>query len=330
MGNEKSPGAASGDPEPVHRALYGEVVASSFPFTHHLAPAQPPAGLQIHHRPGETAGPAGREAIWVSPLRHPDGTPDCRLDRRPGEERLRFHGAGDFLLSGRRITVAVPDGDDADRAELRLLGPVLAYWLELRGIPALHASAVVHPAGAAAFLASHGGGKSLLAAALMAEAGLPLLADDVVAVEAAGPAFLARPSYPQMRLAADDAERLTGRADLPPVLPGLPKRRVPVGAADGFGTFHGEALPLARLYLPRRGDVEAPEVAPVGPAEALLALVEHSFLARLAAGAGLQPQRLATLARLVENVPVRRLAYPSGRQHLAAVARAVLADLRRS
>lgn len=58
----------------------------------------------------------------------------------------------------------------------------------------------------------------------------------------------------------------------------------------------------------------------IAPAEALLALVAHSFVARLAAGAGLQPARLATLGALAEAVPAFRLGYPDGHRTLAEVA----------
>ena len=80
---------------------------------------------------------------------------------------------------------------------MRLLGPVIAYWLERAALPVLHASAVAVGGEAAAFLAGSTGGKSSLAAALVA-AGCPLLSDDLVAIEAVPHAsFLGRSSYPR-------------------------------------------------------------------------------------------------------------------------------------
>ena len=312
-------------------AIYGVVLESDFPFTHRLAAADGPAELRFTHRPGRAAGWDDASPAWSSAVPGPDGAPDCVLLRRPGgEELLRFGGIADFRLAGDRIDAWLPDAGQAWLAELRFLGPVLAYWLERRGLVALHAASVALPGRAGGpraigLLSSHGGGKSLLAAALMERAGAALLADDVSVIERAGePAgadgFLARPANPQMRLPPVDAERLTGRADLPRVHPGYAKRRVPVGGADGFGRFAERPLPLAALYVPDRRRGGEIEIERLPPAEALLALVGHSFVARLAAGAGLQPARIAVLGALAETVPAFRLSYPDGRRHLAAVA----------
>jgi len=312
-----------------HR-VYGVELESDFAFTHHLAAGEGPPELTFGHREGRAEGWEGADRVWSSAVPGPEGGPDCVLLRRPGEELLRFEGIADFRLAGDRVDGWVADPGRAWLAELRFLGPVLAYWLELRGVWALHAASVVLPAPdgprAIGFLSSHGGGKSLLAAELMRRAGAALLADDVTAVEPAGaPAeggrFLARPASPQMRLAPEDAERLTGRGDLPPVHPAYDKRRVRVGGTDGFGRFHDRSVPLSALYLPeRRADGEI-EISRLSPADALLALAAHSFVARLVAGAGLQPGRLATLAELAGAVPTYRLTYPTGLRNLEAVVR---------
>ena len=42
---------------------------------------------------------------------------------------------------------------------------------------------------------------------------------------------------------------------------------------------------------------------------------------------GLQPQRLDFFAQMVQQVPMRRLAYPSGFEHLPRVRDAILQDL---
>lgn len=311
-------------PAGVRYRIYDTVLESDFPFTHRLARTDGPPELIFEHRRGRAECWDDVVGTWSSAVPGPGGRPDCVLLRRSGEELLRFEGVADFLLSGDRIDGWLPEPRRAWLAELRFLGPVLAYWMERRGILALHAASVALPAPngprAIGFLASHGGGKSVLAAELMRRAGATLVADDVTAIEPAGGDYLVRPSNPQMRLGPSDAERLTGRADFPRVHPDYPKRRVPVGGSEGFlGRFQQGSAPLAALYLPHRragGEIEIERMSPSG---ALLALTAHSFIARLVAGAGLQPARLELLGRLVETVPTFRLSYPTGYDHLEAV-----------
>lgn len=212
---------------------------------------------------------------------------------------------------------------------MRLLGPVLSFWLERLGIPALHASAVRLGQGAAGFLSRSGGGKSSLAAAFV-QAGASLLTDDVLPIEEiveSGKTFLARPGYPQMRLEPDGARHLLGRIDgLKPVSPDDTKLHVPIGA-DGFGDFHDSPLPLTALYVVERHIVERrgkPEIVPLTRREAVIELVRHSFSPHLVEALGLQPRRLDLFARLVRRVPVLRLSYPSGFAYLPGVVEAVL------
>lgn len=240
-----------------------------------------------------------------------------------------------FRIARDRIDCRLLDPGHAHLVELRLLGPVLALWLELRGIPALHASSVVTDGCAVAFLSGSGGGKSGMAASLL-EAGHPLLADDVLPFEP-GAAPLARPGYPQMRMWPRDAERFLGSAEgLERIHPRYSKLRVPVGEG-GFGRFHSDSAPLGGVYLVERpgpsgsagnsAPEHRPRIEPLPPHRALIELVRHSFTPRLVEAAGLQPRRLEVLARLVEQVPVRRLVVPSGPGGLEAARDAVLAEI---
>jgi hypothetical protein len=265
----------------------------------------------------------GRDVVWESPERTAGGVPQTRLLRGVGGETLSFPDVGAFHLEARRVSVVPAPGVAPELVELRFLGPVLAYYLERYGTPVLHASVVVVAGRAVAFLSSNHGGKSSLAAAMM-QRGHPLLSDDLLPLRATAAGhpdrYLAIPGYPQMRFWPADAERFTGRRDWPAVAPGLPKVRVPVGDR-GFGCFRADPVRLAAILVPRRRDGGAGVVLePVPPAEAAMQLVRCSFLPRLVTGAGLQPLRLAFFASLVERVPVRRLLYPSGHEHLAAVA----------
>ena len=204
---------------------------------------------------------------------------------------------------------------------------MFSYWFECRGLPTLHASAVALNGQALAFASRHGGGKTGLAAALM-RTGAALLADDLLVLENREDRWEARPAYPEMRMWPDEAAHFVGSFEELPLVQGdSEKRRVAIGGgAGGFGSFHDASAPLACIYLAsRRPDGEGGvEIQPVARSEALIELIRHSFSPRLVAAAGLQPARLDRLGRLVRQVPVRRLSYPSGFERLPEVAEALL------
>ncbi|MFN3648523.1 MAG: hypothetical protein ACK47B_02990 [Armatimonadota bacterium] len=235
------------------------------------------------------------------------------------------------MIEDREIRCISGDQVDPDLLEIRLLGIVFALWLELRGVTALHSTASVFGGRAAGFLGVNHAGKSTLAAALSGM-GIPLLTDDLLAVDSGGD-VLARPAYPQIRLRRRDAAILTGEGERWRSLhPRLGKCVIPVGAE--FGTFWDQPAPLARLYLPQRypaleevTGLDAVRIEPLPRDEAAMALVRHAFIPKTIHALELHPHRLARVARIVREVPVRRLYYPSGHHHLPRVHDAILRDL---
>lgn len=300
----------------LHR-VFGLTLASGFPFAHRLAEGHgdPDLTFSLHASPLPLPPGEGRR-LYSSPWRGEDGESLAHLDRFPGTEVLRFPGTADFHLGPGQIRAHLLDPGGQELMELRLLGPVLSYWLERLGIPALHASAVRIGAGAVVFLAQSGGGKSSLAAALL-QAGAALLTDDVLPVEEVDGTFLARPGYPQMRLEPDTAGRLGPAAGLAPVSPDDSKLHVPVDR------FCDTALPLSALYVVERRP-GPPEVLPLSRRDALRELVRHSFSPYVVEAAGLQPRRLDLFARLVRQVPVRRLHCPEGLDRLESNVKTLL------
>lgn len=79
---------------------------------------------------------------------------------------VRFRGAADFFVWDDRIACVLHDRALERRIESWLFGIVLTLWLELRGIPTLHAATVVERGHAIGFLATDQGGKSTLAMAM--------------------------------------------------------------------------------------------------------------------------------------------------------------------
>jgi hypothetical protein len=200
----------------------------------------------------------------------------------------------------------------------------LPLWLETRGVPVLHGSAVTLNDRAVAFLGPSGTGKSVLCAALLAR-GCGFLADDGLALRrgedggwrcAAGPPLLRL--WPSgidrsgRALAAGGGE---GAASLPRVHEALEKRRVDLGDGIAFGPGPGQGPgpPLAAVYrLHRRPEASGEvEVEDLGSRDGLVHLLEHGIAGAPAAALGLSARRLALLAELAEQIPVRRLSFPS-------------------
>ena len=266
---------------------------------------------------------ANQDLLYSSPTRDPGAVPAIRLYRAENHFVARFADAATFSIGPERIEYLLHDDAYAYALELWLLGTVLAFWLEWQGVPALHASAVALGDGAVGFLASKQGGKSTLATSLLQQ-GNPLLTDDLLPVDVSDDAIRGRPGYPQMRMWPTHARHFIKDADaLRRAHPYTEKRRVPIGP-DGLGSFCDDAPPLQALYLPERTDDASIQIQPVAPTDALQAVLRHSFLPRLVEATGWQAHRLNALARLVEQIPVRRLTYPEGIKHLPRVADAIL------
>jgi hypothetical protein len=159
-------------------------------------------------------------------------------------------------------------------------------------------------------------------------AGRSLVSDDIVPLELVGGTFQARAGYPQMRMEPDAiAHFAPDLEDLPRVHPGYSKLRLALLPRGPF-RFHAGPASLQVVYVPRRHEAggRGVEIRPLPPSEALIELVRHSFLPHAVEALGLQPRRLALLAQLVERIPVRELAYPSGFEHLEVVTEAILRD----
>ncbi len=313
--------------------LYGLVLASDVRFTTRLPPVDAPpdltftcAGMPPVFNGGSLPAP-----VYASRFLTAHGESTCSLYRFEDLDLLRFPGVADFYLGSDRIACHPAAPEDLAAVEIYLLGTVLSYWLERAGVPCLHASAVASNGRTVGFLSYNGGGKSSLAAGMM-QGGCLLLTDDVLAIMQGPEGFSGRHGYPQMRLWPTEAEHFWGpAANLPRVHPDTPKVRLPVGNGS-FGAFEeARRPPLTGFYLPVRrpsgDDRMAVEIATLSARDAVIEFVRHSFVAPLVEAAGWQSRRLDLFTRLALAVPVKRLIYPSGLEHLPRVRDAILNDL---
>lgn len=311
--------------------LYGRNVASGFAFANRLAPAtgSPDLSFECVEEAPFPGALERAEIAYAGPPGSADGKSGILVYRLDACWMVRFRTA-DFYLWPDRILCHLPDPEYRYLVEIQLLGVVLACWLELRGTPALHASAVSVGGRAAAFLSTAGGGKSSLAMTLMG-AGHPMLTDDILSVERSGGDYLGHPGYPQVRMWPDQARLFLGSYDdLDIVHPAYSKRRVRVGEG-GFGAFCAASTPLDCLYLPERHSPaewgDQVEIVELSLREALMQLIGNSFVAPIVEALGLQSRRLEFFASLVREIPVRRLVYPEGFEHLPRVGQTIADDL---
>lgn len=311
------------DPSLSYVGVYGITMATDLDLVAPLPERAPPADLHVTQRD---------QPFDIDPDEIIRGGSDIASDGLPTSGRFRegeiyffrFADAVDFRIEPNHITYYLRDDFYAYGIELWLLGIVLAFWLEWQGTPALHASAAVIDGNAVGFMASNRGGKTSLATACMQQ-GYPLLTDDILAVHVTEDAAIGQPAFPQMRMWPEHAAHFVEDAEaLDTVHPYIEKRRVPV---DDIGPFTDTPHPLRAIYLPDRQDEKTSvDIEPVSSSEAVIELVRESFVATLVEAAGFQPERLQTLSQLVQHVPVRRLIYPSGVEHLPRVVEAVRDD----
>lgn len=185
-------------------AVFGGCLRSdqlSFPELHAGFGRNPDWSLRIA---GDASLEEPSELLGVSPH------VGCRiaLYRTPNGFRLHHSCSGDFDIStdGSDILWHPGPGTGLETVRNDVLGRVLSISLHLRGILALHGSAVALEDNAVAFLAPKHHGKSTLATALT-RAGGAILTDDTVAVDPGPPAFI-RPGVYSVRLNGDSACRL--------------------------------------------------------------------------------------------------------------------------
>ena len=249
------------------------------------------------------------------------------FDLGPREAYLAWREVGAFLVEdGKTIVADLAPGTPEDLARLPLLGAVLAVLLHQRGFLVLHGSAVAIADRAVVFLGSKGAGKSTMAAALFAR-GHRLIADDVVAVDCGGagdPKLV--PGYPQLKLSEAVAGAvLSESADaLPRTHQWSEKRCRQVGEV---GFVSGSVHP-ARICTLIRGEV-CRSMA-LAPHEALLTLLQHSYMARFGndvlqgSAAG---RHLRQCVALASHAPVHRLEVPDNLPDLDRAARLLEDDL---
>lgn len=244
------------------------------------------------------------------------------FDADAEQVRVNYAGIAAFALHhGAEIEFEPAPNVNPQELRLMLLGPVWAMLLHQRGRLVLHASSVALKQRAIAFLAEAGEGKSTIAAALLAR-GYQLVTDDLLAIN---PDSAQRPSiypgFPFLKISTQAARALGQNLDAAPrVSARLDKR---VWQIDDAPTSPVE---LECIYVLKRG--EQPRIEMLAPQEAFIALVRHTFVARLLDATEATQKHFQQCSILTRQIPIYRLSMPSSLEGLAKIAELVDKNLR--
>jgi hypothetical protein len=206
-----------------------------------------------------------------------------------------------------------------------LVGPVMGFVLRRRSILALHACAVCITGQAVALCGESQAGKSTTAAAL-ALRGIPVLCEDITPLYEAAGRFQVEPGYPRVCLWPDAVEKLFGTRDaLPRLTRSWEKFFLPLD--ENNASFEAQRKPLGAVYLlaPRAAEANAPRIEDMGAREALLELVQNTYMNWLLD----RDQRAAefdALSKLVTQVPVRRIVPHADPGRIGDLCDLILAD----
>jgi hypothetical protein len=250
----------------------------------------------------------------------------CYATLDDGSQYLRWPELFEFCITpdGRRIA-----GQRLGRGGLRafqtyLLGQVPSFALVKQGIEPLHATAVVIDGEAVGFVGDGGAGKSSLAAAFLG-AGVPLLTDDLLIITGEGGALTAHPGPPRIKLFPEVATRVLGTRSGTRMNSLTPKLIVPL-AADG--RCWRRPAPLRALYVlgSRRSGPDGVVIRRLSPPRAVVTLVGKMFNTIVSDPGRLRAQ-LDLVGRVVNAIPVKRLAFPRRLAFLPVVRAAIERDL---
>lgn len=298
----------------------------AFPELVPVAGAGPECTFALARRP--LAPPRPR---WYHRWPLPDGTDWVRFARSGSDYLLRFTRLADFLVSAdaARVRCRPRAGTPVGTVRHLFLNQVLPLVLGQRGRLVVHASAIVAPRGAVAFLGGSGHGKSTLAASFWA-AGFPLVTDDCLRIDDRGGTLVAVPSYPALRLWPDALRRLAPDARAAQRTAHY-SEKLRLTPDDLTRPFALDPAPLARVYVLEharrsRGPARL-SIEPLSVRDTLVELIGHLY--RLDVGRRDVLQRdFDRLADTASRLRACRLRVPRSLRRLDEVREAILADLR--
>jgi hypothetical protein len=217
--------------------------------------------------------PSGTDRFRVWEM--PDGKAWLEFFRVADGYLLRFPGFADFVLSaeGREVQGWPVPGASPSMFEHLYLNQVIPLALSRQGKLVLHAGAIETSAGAVAFAAPSGRGKSTLTASF-ASSGHRFITDDGLPLEWREGRLVAIPGDTSIRLLDDSRHALLRAHEAGPR-----DHRGKARVCAGSGLTHSaKPVVMRAIFFLGSGEASVPAITPMTPAQALIALVRHSFL----------------------------------------------------
>lgn len=313
--------------------VYGLNVRSDLPLPGVPAPLGTPSDVTFTVEPFTSIpdSPASAEALWYRSEWSDDrtGEPGVTIHRAVeyGAFRIRYNDGVEFLIDADGCQIRGRAPSPASLADLAsyLTGPVLGFILRLRGIVALHASAVDVQGKAILLVGNACSGKSTTAAAL-AMRGFKVIAEDVAALAPDGDGFLVRRGCAEIALRPDAVAAMYGSSDALPVFsPTWNKRRLDLLDIEAFSPG---PVPVGAVYmLTNTGGIpSAPCIAPLSPRDAMLELLANVYGNRLFHD-DLKLRELDAVHRIAASVPVRVAVTGAERRFIGRFCDMLLEDL---
>ena len=314
---------------------YGLTIACDTPIS---APRIEHTGLQEY----DIVLSLGPKTDWVRKARrlpsHMEHPKSAEIERDNSPFTLTSYGAGEFFelayghealffvdgAAERIWGTCLPPFTNEDVATY-LLGPVMGFVLRRRSILALHASAVCIGGRAVALCGESQAGKSTTAAAF-ALRGIPVLCEDIAPLTEEHGRFQVEPGYPRVCLWPDAVEKLFGAPDaLPRLTPSWEKFFLPLDGGNAKFEEQRRVLGAVYLFASRVAEANAPRIETMSAREALLELVQNTYMNWLLD----RKQRAAefdALSKLVTQVPVRRIVPHVDPGRIGALCELIVAD----
>jgi len=300
---------------------YGYSITSDLPLNPFLNKSNEPSDLLITEKSDCIGQLYNFEKIFESPIKNIEGDAAIEIYKRKSCHIIRIPLSADFYLTNNTIHYSPKLRGNKDNIILCLLSDVLAIWMELQGILTLHGACVSDLDQTLILLGNSGSGKSTLAAALL-KSGFTFLSDDIVPIQFSEDEFIIRPGYASMRLSPPIANLFfQSKISISHNIQNISKYIIPMGA-DGWKPITSSASTKLKIYILNRNCIDPqskPYIATLDPKNALLSLLQYSFVRFSPLALGIAHLRLATLGALIRQYSVKQINYPSGLDHLSLV-----------
>jgi hypothetical protein len=299
-----------------HYRLYGLTVRTTLPLTPE-AEVTPdgPADLAVSFHPASPGRMNLPESMKWTQTSH-----GARLTYVAGTHRLDFA----FDAPARNLTIRSTRPETIASVADLFVGPGMVAALHLRGSHVFHGSAVRVRDRAVLCLGAAGSGKSTLTVALVA-AGAPLLAEEVVAVDAGSHGMTVRSGHPDIGLLPASLATLDARIARRPVLPHFAADGKCVVSASAFpGGFSRTPAPLGAVYLlASQFSGVSCAIEPCSPARAIPALMSHLYGRRWL---GSPADAFSWCAAVADRVPICHVTLAEGLDHVHLAALTLCRD----